>query len=95
MKTKNIQIESDRRCSAEDLEKILTGLPIDVKGPTLQLSARMGLGKIVYIEPLDGYVSELGINGSGVVIKNDWSSEYCLGFSYRNQRFELKLKRGG
>jgi hypothetical protein len=52
MKLENVNIESDRRCSAEALEEILKNAQIEVECEG-RLNARMGLGRMIYIRPTD------------------------------------------
>ena len=87
MNTKKVQIESNRRCSAEKLEKILEALPITVKGPGLQLNAYVGLGNIVYIRPAQGEVSNIKI---GNIDMRCHKEQYSLNFTYKGRTFELK-----
>jgi len=87
MKTANIQIESNRRCDAPELEKILGELPLNVEGTHSKLSARMGLGRIIYIEPLDGTISTLKIGGVPREIRN---YDYLV-FTYKKNTFDVVL----
>jgi len=88
METKNIQIQPDRRCSSEELERILGEVPISISGPGLKLEARMGLGKIVYIKPIEGEVSRVKVYD--VTIEN--RSDDHLFFSYKDRAFEIQYK---
>jgi hypothetical protein len=90
MKTKNIQIQPDRRCSAKNLEKILSELPIEINGPSLHLTAHMGPGKIIYMESLYGYIRKVVIKDDKVVREKDWCSEDSVGLNYNGQRYEIK-----
>ncbi len=91
MKTENIQIQPDRRCSAKNLEKILSELPVEINGPSLHLTAHMGPGKIIYMEPVYGYISKVVINDSSVAVEKDWCSEDSLGLNYKGQKYEIKM----
>jgi len=86
MKTKNIQLESDRRCSAKELERILNDVPISVFGPGLKLVARMGLGKIIYLKPIEGNISSVKVYDIDVENHNNDH----LFFYYKNQTFEIQ-----
>lgn len=85
-----MQIESDCRCSAKDLRRILSEVPIEIiGGNNLGVRACMGLGKIIYI---NGYVDKIKITDEGIEISPPQSGEDCLTFFYKDHRFELKYK---
>nr|MBI4156409.1 hypothetical protein [Candidatus Woesearchaeota archaeon] len=86
METKNIQLESDRRCSVEELERILNDAPISVFGLGLKLVARMELGRIIYIRPIEGKVSYVKVYDVDV---ENLSNDHLF-FNYKNQKFEIQ-----
>ncbi|QQG38906.1 MAG: hypothetical protein HYS32_00365 [Candidatus Woesearchaeota archaeon] len=91
MKTKNVLLESDRRCSASELSEILRAAPINIKGPRLHLRARMGLGRIIRLEPVEGEVSSVKIGD--VVIENH-DNDYLL-LEHKGQKYEIRYRRCG
>ena len=93
MNTQNIQCEDDRRCSAGELDKMLQQLPMKVNllPPSAKLSARMGLGKIVYLSPIEGSVCRI-IPNDGIIIDAPRSSSGSLVFEYSGQRFDLSYQ---
>ena len=79
-----MHIGAGRRCDTEELEKILRKLPIEVDF-TGQLSARMGLGRIIYMRPEDGgKVKRVKIDGVSIE-RQDY-----LFFEYAEQKYEIK-----
>lgn len=87
---KKIKLESDRRCSAEELETILrnTLIIIATKRDT-ELRARMGLGKIIYIELVKGQIKDVKL-GQNVEEDVSRSGKDYLVFEYKQQRYEIK-----
>lgn len=81
MNTKKLHLEADRRCGAEELEKILEKLPIEVKF-TGRLKARMGLGRIIYMEP----ESDWEVKSDAIHVERKGS---CYFFEYDNQKYEI------
>lgn len=82
-------LEEGRRCSSSDLEKILAGLPIRIRGTrNLRLRAHMGLGRIIYVRPQEGSLKEIELT-SGIVIEADRDQSQSLVFKYKNQLYSL------
>ncbi len=90
--TKVVVAESDRRCSAERLKEMLTDLPLEIEGPGLKLRAFMGLGKIVYVQPQEGEITEIKFTNAGAVL--DTSGRYGNAYTirYNGQRFEVQKR---
>ncbi|MBI4162255.1 MAG: hypothetical protein HY513_01110 [Candidatus Aenigmarchaeota archaeon] len=86
MNLRNVATESGRRCSAEDLARILKAIPVDVAGPHLQLRAHMGLGKIIYLKPDVGEISAVRINDVEIQLVY---GQRDLVFTYGGQKFNL------
>jgi hypothetical protein len=97
MKVTNVQVEDDRRCSASKLEKILGKVPVEILGPGLQLRARMGLGRIVYIEPTNGQISHVKVKSKLGTIEMEYNRSLGqdLTFTYHGQKYEVKYRRLG
>ena len=88
MDTKDIQLESDRRCSVPELEKILNEVPISISGPqNLQLRAHVGLGNIVYIEPIKEHVDYVRFLDKSIDMELD--NKKGTIFNYRNRKFSI------
>ncbi len=84
MNIKNVHLVTDRRCDAKKLEEILRGLPIEVDFNG-RLSARMGLGRIIYIQPEDdGKVKSVKIDGVSIERQDN------LFFEYAGQKYEIR-----
>lgn len=92
MYTDNISIEDGRRLNSSDLEKILINLPIRIRGTkNLRLKAHLGLGRIIYIKPLEGSVKEIELT-YGMVIEADRDQSRSLIFRYEDQLYSLYYK---
>lgn len=87
---KMVRIESDRRCSAEELETILRNTPIIIATKrNTELRARMGLGKIIYIELVKGQIKDVKL-GQNVEEDVSRSGKDYLVFEYKQQRYEIR-----
>ena len=76
----------DRRCSADELTGILRRVPLNVRGPSLRLSGRMGLGRIIYLRPEEGEISSIRVNG--LEIEPAYGDRHLV-FNYDGRRFYL------
>ncbi len=100
MDVNNVLIESDRRCSAKDLERILKKVPVRIIGQRhLKLRARVGLGNIVYIAPRSNERSGIQRSIEGIEFLGHCApiemytdtrhhSTYCT-FHYKGRRFDV------
>ncbi len=87
-----MQLDANRRCPASGLKQILAATPvIIVTEPETQLREYMGLGKIVYIEPLVGQIRDVKL-GQDVEADPSRTSETNYLFNYRGQRFDIKMR---
>ena len=98
MKTDNIKINDNRRCSAERLETLISNLPVRLESfdkEELKLTASMGLGKIIYIRPLEGIISRIQLPhyNTRVIGKHRIVVESCCSNSvllnYLKQKYEI------
>ncbi|MBS3074264.1 hypothetical protein J4447_02285 [Candidatus Pacearchaeota archaeon] len=90
MKLDNVTVESDRRCRAEVLAEILKEVPFEVRGSRdLELTARMGLGRIIYLNVAKGELSgwTLG-NDARIESKRDGAR-----FTYDGKTYSLLVPR--
>ncbi|GEM_PF-1544941 len=87
---RKMRLESDRRLSAEDLARLLLATPIRlVTTKDSKLRARMGLGNIVYIQPIRGQIKDVRL-GDDVYGDAERSSNVTKVFCYQGQRFEVQ-----
>lgn len=85
-----MQIENDRRCTESRLRQILMQTPvIIIRSKGSRLRARMGLGRIIYIEPVKGYVKNIKL-GSGVQEDSSRTDNSHYVFNYQGVRFDVK-----
>jgi hypothetical protein len=64
MEIGNIIIQGYRRCSVEDLKRMLKSLDITLIGSFSGLTAHMGGDSTVYIKPNDGCVEKVEFKGN-------------------------------
>ena len=87
---KQMSLESDRRLGAEGLAKLLLTTPIIlVTTRGSKLRARMGLGHIVYIQPIKGQIKDVKL-GDKVYNDAEHSSDANMVFDYKEQRFDVQ-----
>ncbi len=92
MDTRYVQIEGGRRCSSSHLEKILAKVPISISGPGLELKAYVGLGKIVYVEPINSLVYRIKVTGKDIKIETNRNLNNNLIFNYKGRIFSIYYK---
>ena len=86
----NVQVEGSHlpwRDNKEELEAKLRKLPVVIRGNGLKLRAFMGLGKIVYFEPINGTINEIEI--ADVKVSRGSDQDY-LKFNYADQNFDVR-----
>ena len=94
MDISNVEIDrsatlAGRQKIAEKLEVMLTELPIEIRGSFSKLKAHVGLGKIVYIQPIDGEIRRIRLDEIELdASKQNKSSGLC--FEYQNQSYVVE-----
>lgn len=86
-----MNLESDKRMSVEELEKILNEVPLDIKGKFPKLNGRMGLGKIIYINPSVGVIDEIKVKGD-IVVDMRRSDETYLTLKYKENILKIRYR---
>ncbi len=91
MNLRRVTLLSDRRMGVADLEKILARLPLTVRGTRdLKLQARMGLGRIIYIQPKEGEIRHAEIQAE---TDEKYAGETYLLFAYDGHKFSVGYNR--
>ncbi len=88
MELTNVVVESDFRCSAVALTEILKVTPIQISGDFENLKIRMGLGRIVYILPINGSINKIDY-GQDVKYNLLNNPSGIARFSYKNNNFSV------
>jgi hypothetical protein len=89
---KAVKIEADRRCDASQLREILAQTPIIIartKGSKLR--ARMGLGKIIYIQPMRGQIRDVKL-GPDVQEDPARTDQGHSVFTYQGKTFDVQYR---
>ena len=87
-----MQLEPDMRCTKSQLKEILANTPIIlIRTRGSKLRARMGLGKIVYIQPIKGQIREIKLGPDAHREPFHTDQNHYI-FTYQGRTFDVQYK---
>ena len=87
-----MDVEGGRRCSESDLRKILLDTPIIiVRSRGSRLRTNVGLGNIVYIQPIRGRIKDVKLGNDVYEDENALKRKGYVVFNYKGRKFDVSF----